>query len=75
VERFVARDIQRTAYNHFAIAGSTIAPDSGNEAGVVMKFPRTENGGNFCSFFKPQEKPFTSFFVQPMPDCSEGPGH
>jgi hypothetical protein len=56
-----------TLDNHFAIAGSTIAPDSGNEAGFVMKFPRIENGGNFCSFFKPQEQPFTTFFVQPVP--------
>ncbi|MCI0443603.1 hypothetical protein L0152_10335, partial [bacterium] len=56
-----------TSDNHFAIAGSTISPDSGNEAGFVMKFPRNENGGNSCSFFKPHEQQFISFFVQPVP--------
>lgn len=56
-----------TSDNHFAIAGSTISPESGNEAGFVMKFPRNENGGNSCSFFKPHEQPFISFFVQPVP--------
>jgi len=56
-----------TSDNHFAIAGSTISPESGDEAGFVMKFPRNENGGNSCSFFKPHEQPFISFFVQPVP--------
>lgn len=56
-----------TSDNHFAIAGSTISPTSGDEAGFVMKFPRNENGGSSCSFFKPHEQPFISFFVQPVP--------
>jgi hypothetical protein len=56
-----------TTDNHFAIAGSTVSRDSGNEAGFVLKFPRAENGGNSCSFFKPHEQPFTSLFVQPLP--------
>jgi hypothetical protein len=56
-----------TSDNHFAIAGNTIAADSGDEAGFVMKFPRNENGGNSCSFSKPQNQPFISFFVQPVP--------
>jgi hypothetical protein len=53
--------------NHFAIAGSTISSDTGNEAGFVMKFPRTENAGSFCSFFKPHEQPFIRFFVHTVP--------
>jgi hypothetical protein len=56
-----------TLDNHFAIAGSTIAPDSGDEAGFVMKFPRHENGGSFCTFFKDYEQPFKSSFVTPLP--------
>jgi hypothetical protein len=56
-----------TSDNNFSIAGSTISPDSGDEAGFVMKFPRNENGGSSCRFFKPHEQPFTSFFVQPLP--------
>jgi hypothetical protein len=56
-----------TTDNHFAIAGGTVSPDSGDEAGFVMKFSRNENGGNSCSFFKPHEQPFSSFFVQPLP--------
>ena len=56
-----------TLDNHFAIAGSTISSNSGNEAGFIMKFPRSENGGSFCSFFKPHEQPFIRFFVQPVP--------
>lgn len=56
-----------TSDNHFAIAGNTIAADSGDEAGFVMKFPRNENGGKSCSFSKPQNQPFISFFVQPVP--------
>jgi hypothetical protein len=56
-----------TLDNHFAIAGSTISSNTGNEAGFVMKFPRNENAGNFCSFFKPHEQQFIRFFVQPVP--------
>lgn len=56
-----------TSDNHFAIAGSTISPNSGDEAGFVMKFPRNENGGSSCSFFKPHEQPFVSSFVEPVP--------
>jgi len=56
-----------TTDNHFAIAGSTIAPDSGNQAGFVMKFPRNENGGSFCTFFKDYKQPFKTLFVTPPP--------
>jgi hypothetical protein len=56
-----------TLDNRFAIAGGTVSETTGNEAGFVFKFPRTQNSGNFCSFFKSYQLPITQFLVQPVP--------
>lgn len=56
-----------TTDNQFAIAGSTNSTPSTDEAVFLMKFPRRENAGNFCSFFKSYEEPITEFLVEPTP--------
>ena len=56
-----------TTDNQLAIAGSTNSTPSTDEAVFLMKFPRHENAGNFCSFFKEYDEPITEFLVEPAP--------